>query len=101
MPAFVKVASIGDLTPGRTMKMYASGKTIVLCNRDGNYYAIEDACPHRDGPCSEGSGEGNVTYASHGSELYIRTGVLLAPPADSGVTNFRVRVTGTDVEVEL
>jgi len=101
MAGFLKVASVGDLAPGRTMKIHASGKEIVLYNRDGTYFAIEDACPHRDGPGSEGSFEGGLAYASHRSELEIKTGGLLGSPTDSGVTNFRVRVTGEDIEAEL
>jgi nitrite reductase/ring-hydroxylating ferredoxin subunit len=97
----MRVTSVGDLAPGQTIKFYASGKTIVLGNRGGTYYAIEDACPHGDGHDSVGSVRGDVVHASHRAELGIRSGGLLAPPQDSEVTNYRVRVTGTDIEVEL
>jgi hypothetical protein len=37
----------------------------------------------------------------HGATFDIRTGEVLGPPADEAVARYAVRVTGTDIEVEL
>ena len=102
MAAFVKVATTGELAPGQAKRVEAGGKRIALFNRDGAYYAVEDTCPHRGGPLSEGQVEGNVvTCPWHGAKFNITTGQVLGPPARAGVASFRTRVNGSDIEVEL
>jgi len=102
MAAFVKVATTGELAPGQAKRVEAGGKRIALFNRDGAYHAIEDTCPHRGGPLSEGQVEGNVVICPwHGAKFNITTGDVLGPPARAGVASFRIRVSGSDVEVEL
>lgn len=102
MAAFVKVASTGELTPGQAKRVEIQGKRIALFNRDGAYHAIEDACPHRGGPLSEGQVEGTAVICPwHGAKFDMTTGQVLGPPARAGVASFRTRVSGSDVEVEL
>ena len=102
MAAFVKVATTGELAPGQAKRVEAQGKRIALFNRDGAYHAIEDTCPHRGGPLSEGQVEGNVVICPwHGAKFNITTGDVLGPPARAGVASFRIRVSGSDVQVEL
>ena len=60
MAAFVKVATTGELAPGQAKRIEAGGRRIALFNRDGAYYAIEDTCPHRGGPLSEGQRRGGA-----------------------------------------
>ena len=102
MAAFVKVATTGELAPGQAKRVEAGGRRIALFNRDGAYHAIEDTCPHRGGPLSEGQVEGNVVICPwHGAKFNITTGDVLGPPARAGVASFRIRVSGSDVQVEL
>ncbi len=43
-----------------------------------------------------------VTCPWHGAKFDIRTtGEVLGPPAYEAVTRYNVRVTGTDIEIEL
>jgi len=102
MAAFVKVATTGELAPGQAKRVEAGGRRIALFNRDGAYHAIEDTCPHRGGPLSEGQVEGNVVICPwHGAKFDITTGEVLGPPARAGVAGLPTRVSGSDVEVEL
>jgi 3-phenylpropionate/trans-cinnamate dioxygenase ferredoxin subunit len=78
------------------------GHKIAIFNLGGNYYAIENTCPHRGGPLSEGRVEaGEVICPWHGSRFNVKTGAVVAPPSRQGVKIFPVRVTGNDVEVEV
>ena len=102
MAEFRKVASVTDLQPGTAKLVEVAGKKIALFNLADTVYGIDDVCPHRGGPLSEGSLEGeSVTCPWHGSVFNIKTGAVEAPPARVGVTAYRVRVQGNDVEVEL
>jgi nitrite reductase/ring-hydroxylating ferredoxin subunit len=99
---FVKVATTSELSPGQTKKVELGGKTIALFNIGGSYHAIDDTCPHRGGPLSEGEVEGNtVTCPWHGAKLDVTTGGVLGGPARVGVSSYHVRVNGSDLELEV
>ncbi len=103
MAKFVKVGNTSefqDLEAGKLVD--AGGQTIAIFDLGGNYYAIENTCPHRGGPLAEGEMDGEeVICPWHGARFNIKTGAVLAPPAPQGVKSFPVRVTGDDVEVEI
>ena len=103
MAKFVKVGNkseFQDLEAGKLVD--AGGQTIAIFDLGGNYYAIENTCPHRGGPLAEGEMDGEeVICPWHGARFNIKTGAVLGPPAPQGVKSFPVRVTGDDVEVEI
>lgn len=102
MARFVKVATTGELSPGQAKKVEVDGKTLALFNLAGSYYAIDDTCPHRGGPLSEGLVEGEaVTCPWHGSRFNVTSGDVLTPPARTGVFSYPVRVEASDIEVEI
>ena len=102
MAEFARVATTAEVPPGQAKMVEAGGKKIALFNIGGAYYAIDDTCPHRGGPLSQGPVEGEtVTCPWHGSKFDIKTGALIASPAATGVSSYRVRVSGLDVEVEV
>lgn len=94
----VVVATIDELPVGAAKQVEVGGKTIALFNVGGSYFAIDDTCPHRDGPLSEGVLEGNViTCPWHGAKFSVLTGEVIEGPASAGVCSYRIRVEGTDV----
>ena len=102
MTEYARVATTDEVPPGKAKVVEAAGKKIALFNVGGTYYAIDDTCPHRGGPLSQGALEGEtVTCPWHRSKFDIKTGAVIAPPATTGVTSYRVRVSGSDVEVEV
>lgn len=102
MAAFIKVGSTSELAPGQAKKVEVNGKTVALFNLGGSYYAIDNTCTHRGGPLSEGDVEGQVvTCPWHGAKFNITSGEVLGPPARAGVASYCIRVTGSDVEIEL
>ncbi|MFQ5663352.1 MAG: Rieske (2Fe-2S) protein [Terriglobia bacterium] len=102
MPEYVKVAVTGDLEPNQGKLVEVQGKKIALFNVDGRYCAIDDTCTHRGGPLSEGELEGGeVTCPWHGAKFKVTSGEVLGPPASQGVTPYKVRVNGSDIELEL
>ncbi len=102
MAGFVKVATTSELAPGQAKEVEVNGKTIALFNLEGSYHAIDNTCTHRGGPLSEGDVEGQVvTCPWHGAKFNIISGEVLGPPARAEVASYRIRVTGSDVEVEV
>ena len=102
MSKFVKVATKSEIADQSATLHDIEGKRIALFNLGGQFYALDDTCPHARGPLSEGSIEGeDVECPWHGSRFNIKTGAVTAPPALEKVTKYNVRVTGDDIEVEV
>lgn len=59
MAEFARVATAAEVPPGQAKLVEAGGKRIALFSVGGAYYAIDDTCPHRGGPLSQGPVEGN------------------------------------------
>lgn len=102
MSTAVKVASASELPRGSSKLVEANGQAVALFNVDGEYFAIDDACPHAGGPLNEGDLDGNVvTCPWHGAQFDVTTGKVLCAPARSDVAYYPVTVVGDDVLVEL
>jgi|SRR6516225_3405753 nitrite reductase/ring-hydroxylating ferredoxin subunit len=102
MAEFRKAARTEDVPAGQGKIVKAGGRHIALFNIDGTYYAIDDTCPHRGGPLSEGEVAGTtVTCPWHHARFDLKTGDVVNPPAEVGVSRYNVRVVGSDVEIEI
>ena len=102
MADFVKVAKANELALGQGRLVAVTGKRIALFNVDGQFFALDNTCTHRGGPLAEGDVSGHeVTCPWHGATFDVRTGEVVGPPAQRAVARYGVRVTGTDIEVEV
>ena len=102
MADFVKVANKSEIEPGQARLVDVKGKAIALFNVDGQFFALDNTCTDRGGPLAEGEVSGHeVTCPWHGATFDVRTGEVVGPPAQRAVGRYGVRVTGTDIEVEL
>lgn len=100
---FVKVAKVSDLTPGESLCIEVAGNQIALFNVGGEYYAIDNVCPHRGGPLSEGRIDpANLTVQCpwHGWMFRCDTGVSLNIPT-ARVQKFDVKIEGDEIHVEI
>lgn len=101
MSDFVKVASTNDVAPGSGMLVELDGQRIALFNVNGKFHAIGDTCTHSGGPLSEGDLEEDiVTCPWHGAQFDVKTGEVVAPPAQEPVPTYRVKVEGSDILLE-
>ena len=92
MTEVVKIANVGDVSPGEAIAVEVGDRMIALFNVDGAYYAIDDTCTHRGGPLSEGVlEEKTVTCPWHGATFDVTTGEVLGPPASIGVNQLSGR----------
>ena len=109
MMSFVKIAEIDKIPTGEMKSFPLNGKTILIVNVDGTYFALDNKCPHMGGDLSAGSLEG-VTLACphHGARFDVRTGANVGGAKLAfihvNVGNakaFPVKVEGNDILVEL
>jgi nitrite reductase/ring-hydroxylating ferredoxin subunit len=100
--AFTRVAALSEVPPGTAKQVRVSGRSLALFNVGGTLYALEDVCPHRGAPLSEGECEGTeVICPWHGARFDLTSGNHLSPPAPRGVAAFRVQVVGDEVQVDV
>ena len=101
MADFVKVAKTTEIKPGEARLVDVNGKQIALFNVAGEFFAIDNACTHEEGPLGEGEISGHTVMCPwHGATFDLRTGEVLGPPAYESVARYSVRVTGSDIEIE-
>ncbi|HEY5425489.1 MAG TPA: non-heme iron oxygenase ferredoxin subunit [Candidatus Tumulicola sp.] len=96
------MATRSEIAPGTTRRVVADGVEILLCNVDGQLYAVEDVCTHDGGPLDQGDLEGaNVVCPRHGATFDVRTGDVITLPAVVPLMTFAVSIEGDDVFVDV
>ena len=102
MSGFIEIAKTCEIAPGEAKMVEVEGEKIAIFNLEGDYYAIDNTCPHARGPLSEGEVKGEeVICPWHGSEFNIKTGEALRPPARRGVKSYKVQVEGSIIKIEV
>ncbi len=97
------VEATGNEIPDQSAKcIEADDKTIALINLDGEFYAIDNTCSHQGGPLCEGDIiKGEVECPWHGSLFSIKSGEVTLKPAEENVIEYKVRVKGEVIEIEI
>lgn len=100
MPTCVKVAQIAELPSGEGKLVEIDQKRIALFNVGGKYYAVDDVCPHRGAPLSEGELNGEAVVCPwHGAIFELATGEVRRFPAAAGVGTYEVRLEGGEIAI--
>lgn len=97
-----RVATRNEIPPGSTKRVTSGGTALLICNVDGEFYAIEDVCTHDGGPLDQGELEGcRIMCPRHGALFDVTTGAALTLPAVIPLETYAVRTEGDDVLVDL
>ena len=93
MAGWQPVCRQSELLPGEHAVCFDGDTAILVCNVDGEYYALEDKCTHQDFELSASALAGHeIECVLHGARFDVRSGEALCPPAYSAVAKFPVRV---------
>ena len=97
---FVKVADLGELSPGEMKYAKVGDDQVPLANVEGTIYACDNVCTHAYAPLAEGALDGEqVECPLHGSVFNVTTGEVIDPPADESLRVSEVRIEGNDILV--
>jgi 3-phenylpropionate/trans-cinnamate dioxygenase ferredoxin subunit len=95
------IAKRSEIPAGATQRVVVHGTEVLLCNVDGEIYAIEDVCTHDGGELDQGLLEDcRIMCPRHGAYFDVRTGAALTLPAILPVPTYAVRLDGDDIYVE-
>lgn len=90
---FVEVAAAADLTEGQMHAVSVDGTRVLLALVEGVPYAMGAVCTHEHSNLDEGTLMGHEVYCPlHFSCFDVRTGDVLAPPADQPASVYAVKV---------
>ncbi len=93
MSNWIDIAALDDIPPrGARVVKTRLGCVAIFRTIEDKVFAIDDACPHKKGPLSEGIVHGNaVTCPLHNWVIDLETG--MAKGADKGrVNTYEIRV---------
>lgn len=77
---WLDIGPVDQISPGnaRTLKVQGGQDIAVFHTLDNRFYALVNACPHRQGPLSQGIVHGHVvTCPLHSWNISLRTGEAL------------------------
>jgi len=101
MAEFVEVCSEADIPPGTGKSFEIGREEIGIFNVGGEFYAIDNLCPHEGGEMAEGPLSGNiVTCPLHGWRCDVTTGESLELPGVK-VSSYEVRVEDGKVFIKV
>jgi nitrite reductase/ring-hydroxylating ferredoxin subunit len=101
MPDFKKALRRSDLAPGQVRTVEIGGQSVALFNVDGQFHALDNACPHRGGPLGDGDVSGKeVTCPWHAWGFDVTNGCGTTHPS-SQAKSYAVKIEGEDVLVSL
>jgi nitrite reductase (NADH) small subunit/3-phenylpropionate/trans-cinnamate dioxygenase ferredoxin subunit len=101
-PELERVAGGGNLQPGGMQRIEVDGRDVLLVNLDGEFFAIDNNCPHNGAPLSQGTlraRDGCLVCPWHSWIWDVRDGRAISPPVRFNVSTYLVRVDGADVLV--
>lgn len=95
-----EVARTSDLGPNEIMYVEVGNDPVVLCNLDGDFFALNDICTHQDASLSDGEIIGDeLECPLHGGAFDIRTGMPASFPVVVPVETYDIRVEGDVIYV--
>jgi nitrite reductase/ring-hydroxylating ferredoxin subunit len=74
------VAPVSEIPPGGRKLVNAGGRAIVVFNLDGEFFALNNRCPHRGGSLCDGIVTGLVLSDEPGHYDYSRRGEIIRCP---------------------
>jgi 3-phenylpropionate/trans-cinnamate dioxygenase ferredoxin subunit len=99
---FLEIAPADQLPEGERIFLEVEGKSIVLFNLAGRFFAIGDVCSHDNGPVGDGEiEETEIICPRHGARFDIRTGKATSLPAVRDIPSYPVRVVHGMLEIGL
>lgn len=75
LPVEIRACAVDDVPLGEGRTLTVDGRRIAIFRTATGWYALDDACPHRGGPLSDGLlSDCSVTCPLHERRYDLRTG---------------------------
>jgi NAD(P)H-dependent nitrite reductase small subunit len=92
----------GDVEDDQPLSASIGGKEIGIYRVNGEYYALEDVCPHAYAILSQGFViDGEIECPLHAARFDIRTGKCTAEPGGRDLDTYPVKIENGQVFVKV
>ncbi len=100
---WVRTARCEDIPLREARSVKFGDRAIAIFNLGDRFLAVDDRCPHKGGPLSDGIVSGaTVACPLHTRKVDLETGRVLNPPdSPQCVATFRIRVEDDVIFLEL
>ncbi|CND28799.1 MULTISPECIES: non-heme iron oxygenase ferredoxin subunit [Yersinia pseudotuberculosis complex] len=96
------VCKVNDIKPDFPFSAQAGNNRVGIYLVEGEYFAMEDICPHAYALLSQGINDGEIIECPlHGALFNVRTGQCLREPGDRDLNIYAVRINGDQIDVNL
>jgi len=102
MTDWIEVGSVNDIPrQGARVVKTDDGDIAVFKTEEGEIFALQDKCPHKGGPLSQGIVHGKrIACPLHDWKIQLDTGLAVAP--DEGcAASFPIKVEGETIFLSL
>ena len=102
MSQWLRLCSLAEApAEGAVLEADAQGTAICLARINGQFAALDNLCPHRQGPLGQGWVEGQAVVCPwHSWAFNVHTGQADFPPGER-VAVFPVRIEGDAILIEI
>ncbi|MCX8153120.1 MAG: Rieske 2Fe-2S domain-containing protein [Candidatus Bathyarchaeota archaeon] len=98
----MKIAEINHVLKNQMQVFIVKNKEILLVNVDGEFYALDNKCPHMGYPLFFGKLEGSTIICGfHNAKFNIKTGQPLASVTDKPLKTFPVKIKKAAIYIEI
>jgi 3-phenylpropionate/trans-cinnamate dioxygenase ferredoxin component len=96
------VGAADEVTEDTPLAANVNGRPIGVYTLAGQYYALEDICPHAEALLSMGFVEGEeIECPLHGARFHIPTGKCTKEPGDRDLVRYEVKREGDRILVRV
>lgn len=94
----IKIGKTSHIPSGKSISVdLPDGRVIAIYHVDGEFFALDNFCPHQGGPLSEGKIQGDqVTCPWHDWAFDIRTGICKNKPGERA-KRYQLDIKGEDI----
>lgn len=98
----IEAGNIKEIKQGKMKRIIAGDKAILVCNVDGQFYAVDDMCTHEDASLYLGCMKGDLIQCSlHGAKFSVITGEAKEEPAEIPLQTYPVTIKKETIFVEI
>ncbi len=102
MGTLTTLGNASDVPAGKGKAFDAGEQRIAVFQVNGQYWALDDKCPHAGASLAEGYLDGNkVGCPWHYAEFDLATGKHISAPANCAVRSYPVVVEDGQLKVQL
>ena len=92
---FIEAGNTNEIKLGKMKRVEVGDKAILVCNVEGEFYAVDDMCTHEDSSLYLGCMKGDLVQCSlHGARFSVKTGEPMEEPAEIPLQTYETKIDG-------